>query len=129
MLVLQWHDFQANVNIAFYQLRGDIDFADVTIVCGDNLQVEAHKIILATSSSFFHKMLRQTKHTHPFLYLRCVKGNSLVSILDIIYHGEVNVLNKDLEEFMMVGEELQIKGLERTQENLKGEVGNAIINT
>ena len=108
--VFQWHDFQANAAIAFNQLRGDEDSADVTIVCGVNLQVEAHKIILATSSSFFCKMLRQTKHMHPFLYLRCVKGNNLVSILDIIYHGEVNVLNKELEEFMKVGEELQIKG-------------------
>ena len=92
------------------------DFADVTIVCGDNQLIEAHKMILSTSSSFFGKILRQNKHPHPLLYLSGVKGNNLVSILDFIYNGEVNILNKDLEEFMKVGEELQIKGLKSNTE-------------
>ena len=33
------------------------------------------------------------------------------SIVDFIYHGEVNVYQEDLKDFLEVSEELQLKGL------------------
>ena len=46
-ICLQWDDFQANIKIAFGDLREDNDFTDVTLACEDGQQVEAHKVILA----------------------------------------------------------------------------------
>ena len=46
-LCLQWNDFQQNIKSAFGNLREDRDFKDVTLVCEDGQQVEAHKVILA----------------------------------------------------------------------------------
>ena len=51
-LCLQWNDFQENIKSAFGNLREDCDFADVTLACEDDQQVEAHKVILAASSLF-----------------------------------------------------------------------------
>ena len=49
-LCLQWNDFQENLNSAFGELRNDKEFSDVTLACEDGTQIEAHKVILASSS-------------------------------------------------------------------------------
>ena len=51
-LCLQWNDFKENVNSAFGKLRNDKEFTDVTLVCEDGQQMEAHKVIIASSSPF-----------------------------------------------------------------------------
>ena len=53
-LCLKWNDFQENLNSAFEVLRNDKDFADVTLACEDGTHIEAHKVILASSSPFLH---------------------------------------------------------------------------
>ena len=100
-------------------MRDDKDFTDVTLACDDNHIVEAHKVILSTSSSFFDRILKENRHPHPLIYLRGVKGRNLDSVLDFIYHGEVNVEKDNLEEFLQLGGELQIKGLEASQETTR----------
>ena len=61
-LCLQWNNFKENANSAFGKLRDDEEFSDVTLVCEDRQQMAAHKVILASSSPFFAKIL-QKKHT------------------------------------------------------------------
>ena len=56
-LCLKWNDFQMNISSAFGELREDRDFSDAALVCEDGKQVEAHKVILATSSPFFMELL------------------------------------------------------------------------
>ena len=58
-LCLQWNDFKENVNSAFGRLRNDKEFTNVTLVCEDGQQMEAHKVILAASSPFFEKYSRR----------------------------------------------------------------------
>ena len=69
-LCLKWNDFQENAISAFGTLREDREFADVTLACEDGQQVEAHKVILASSSPFFLNLLRRNKHPHPLIYMR-----------------------------------------------------------
>ena len=67
-LCLQWYDFKDNVNSAFKKLREDKEFTDVTLACEYGQQMEAHKVILASSSPFFEDILRKNKHPHPLHY-------------------------------------------------------------
>ena len=55
-LCLQWNDFRENAVNTFESLKEDKDFTDVTLVCEDGKQVEAHKVILANSSPFFQNI-------------------------------------------------------------------------
>ena len=89
----------------------DSDFADVTLACEDGQQVEAHKLVLASSSPFFQKLLGRNKHPHPLIYLRGVKSDDLLAIVDFLYRGEANVFQENLDSFLAVAEELQLKGL------------------
>ena len=110
-LCLQWNDFQENIKTAFANLREDNDFADVTLACEDGQQVKAHRMVLAASSSFFQRLIGRNKHPHPLIYMRGVKFDDLLAILDFLYHGEANVPQENLEFFLSIAEELQLKGL------------------
>ena len=108
---LKWNDFQDNISSAFGSLRDDADLTDVTLVCEDGQQVEAHKVILAASSPFFLNMLRRNKHSHPLIYMRGIKSEQLVALVDFLYHGEANILQENLDIFLAIAEELKLKGL------------------
>ena len=110
-LCLQWNDFKDNAIGAFGSLREDKEFSDVTLACEDGKQVEAHKVILASSSPFFKNLLWRNKHTHPLIYMRGVKSDDLLAIVDFLYCGEANVYQDNLDSFLAIAEELQLKGL------------------
>ena len=113
-LSLQWNDFQDNVKSAFGNLRESTDFVDVTLACEDGQQIEAHKVVLAASSPFFQKVLKKNNHGHPLIYMRGVKTEELTAIVDFLYLGEANVFQDNLESFLTIAGELQLKGLEGT---------------
>ena len=115
---LRWNDFEANVSVALKELREDEDFFDVTLACEDD-QINAHKLILSACSPFFRTILRRNKHEHPLLFLRGVKYKDLVSILNFMYHGEVNVAQEELNAFLSVAEDLQVKGLTQNDKDTK----------
>ena len=55
---------------------------------------------------------RETSHHHPVVYLRGVRSEDLLSLLDFIYHGEASVAEADLDRFVEVAEEFQVRGLQ-----------------
>jgi len=111
---LRWNDFESNISVAFRELREEKDFFDVTLACDDN-QIQAHKVILSACSPFFRNVLRRNPHQHPLLYLKGVKYSELISVLNFMYMGEVNVAQEELNSFLAVAEDLRVKGL--TQNN------------
>ena len=84
-LCLKWGDFQKHLNATVEDLRNNEDFADVTLACEDGEEVRAHKIILAASSQFFQKLLGKNKHAHPLIYMRGIKYDDLLAMMDFIY--------------------------------------------
>jgi len=114
---LRWNEFENNISQAFKELRDDKDFFDVTLACDDE-QIQAHKVILSACSPFFRNILRRNPHQHPLLYLKGVKYSDLQSVLNFMYHGEVNVAQEELNSFLAVAEELRVKGLtQNTQQS------------
>jgi len=116
---LRWNDFESNISTAFRELRDDKDFFDVTLACDDE-QIQAHKMILSACSPFFRNILRRNPHQHPLLYLKGVKYTDLQSVLNFMYHGEVNVAQEELNSFLAVAEDLRVKGLTQNQSDTQG---------
>ena len=108
---LRWNDFQENVNTAFRDLRKDSDFTDVTLACEDGHQIEAHKVILASSSPVFQNLLKRNKHAHPLIYKRGMKSEDLLAIVDFLCYGEADIYQEYLDSFLNLAEELKLKGL------------------
>jgi len=111
---LRWNDFESNISLAFREIREEKDFFDCTLSCGSR-QMQAHKLILSACSPFFRSVLKQNPHQNPLLYLKGVKFTDLQAVLNFMYHGEVNIAQEELNSFLSVAEELQVKGL--TQNN------------
>ena len=109
---LKWNDYMPAVRETFRRLRQDDTLSDVTLVCDDD-EVEAHRIVLMASSAFFQQIFsKKRKKSHlPFVYMRGVKMSQVISLLDFMYCGEVNIRQEDLSEFLKLAQDLQIKGI------------------
>ena len=107
---LRWNDFERNISAAFRDIRDDKEFFDITIACEDE-QLQAHKVILSACSPFFKTVLRRNQHQHPLLCLKGVFFKDMESVLNFMYHGEVNVAQDDLNSFLQVAEDLRVKGI------------------
>lgn len=122
---LRWNDFESNISTSFRELREDSEFFDVTLCCDNGTDiVQAHKVILAACSPLFRKILaRQKNQQNPFLYLKGIRLKELQAVLNFMYHGEVNVAQDSLNNFLAVAEELAVKGL--TTDSKPGEAAGA----
>ena len=110
-LSVQWNDFKDNAIGSLGLLKDDKDFLNVTLASEDGKQIEAHKVILAISSPFFQNLLKRNKHPHPLIYMRGVKSDDLLAIVNFLYFLEANVRQENLDSFFAIAEELQLKGL------------------
>ena len=115
---LKWEQFCNNAATSFQALHKDTDFTDVTLASSDGQTVGAHKVVLSSCSPVLKLMLGKNSHPSPLLYLRGVKLSQLKTLLTFCYLGQAEVLQTDLEEFLEVARDLDIKGLsqEDTQE-------------
>ena len=97
---LKWEDHLPNLSDTFRTLRGDNTLSDVTLVCDDH-EVEAHRIVLSASSKFFQKMFSRKRNEKyfPLVYLKGVKKEQLLSVLDFIYLGIVSIEQEKLQSF------------------------------
>jgi len=113
---LRWNDFQTCIKSTFQGLREEKEFMDVTISC-DGEQVTAHKVILSACSVTFRQILMKNPAPHPVILLWDVSARDLTSILDFMYHGEVNVKQENLNSFLAVAEKLRVRGLSQGDTN------------
>ena len=114
-LCLKWNDFQGLVQVSFGELRTDTDFTDVTLACEDQ-SIKAHKVVLSACSPFFKKLLKTHAHPQPLIYMKGMNSSSLTAIIDFLYLGEANIFQEELDNFLALAEELQLKGLEGNSE-------------
>ncbi|XP_043228230.1 protein bric-a-brac 1-like isoform X3 [Amphibalanus amphitrite] len=107
---LKWNNYHVNITNSFDSLRLDEDFVDVTVAC-DGFQTKAHRMVLSACSPYFRELLKSNPHPHPIVILRDVDRRHLELLLDYMYHGEVNVAQAHLADFLKVAEMLKVKGL------------------
>jgi len=110
---LKWSSFQGNVIEGLRDLRNYNEFLDVSLF-GDHgtEKIDAHKVVLSAGSPFFHRILRNTPHgDKQSLYLRGVNHVNLKLLVEFLYQGEVNVPQENIDGFLAVTEDLEIKGL------------------
>ena len=115
-LCLLRNEFQENLKSSFGGLRNYQDFAGVTLACEDGTQIKTHRVVLAASSPLFMEILKRNKHSHEVIYMRRLKGEDLIAMVDFLYYGEANVERESLDSFLGLAHELRLKGLTESAE-------------
>ncbi|XP_017090563.1 broad-complex core protein isoforms 1/2/3/4/5 isoform X2 [Drosophila bipectinata] len=111
---LRWNNYQSSITSAFENLRDDEAFVDVTLAC-EGRSIKAHRVVLSACSPYFRELLKSTPCKHPVILLQDVNFNDLHSLVEFIYHGEVNVHQKSLQSFLKTAEVLRVSGLTQQQ--------------
>jgi len=68
--------------------------------------------------------LTRNKYPHPLIYMRGVRPENLMAMVDFFYYGEANVYQENLDSFLVLAEELQLKGLRGNQTENETEVSS-----
>ena len=110
-LNIKWDNFSTNASRSYELLRREEDFFDVTLVSDDGEHWSAHKLVLASSSTFFKNIFKLHSKSHPLLYLSGVHSSELEKVLDYIYQGEVNVREENVKVFLQIAQKLRLEGL------------------
>ena len=83
---------------------------DVTLLCEDG-ELEAHRIILSSSSKFFDRVFRRTKSDKPVIFLKGFFTQRLKHIIEFIYLGRTEMNSENLASFLDKAKDLEIEGL------------------
>ena len=93
-------------------------YTDVKLFTEDGQMFRAHKLVLASSSMYFHDLFQMSSNfedvsqNSPLVVaLPDVQGNSLASVLSFIYDGQTQVLSTDIDLFTKTAKRLKVKGL------------------
>ena len=105
---LTWHAFQTHTNELLSELYKSTEYTDVTLVCDDKTQLKAHKFVLSSCSSVFKSIL-DSSFSSPFIYLRGISKDEMVSILQFMYLGKTTVYQHRINEFLNAAKDLDLK--------------------
>ena len=101
---LNWKTHEARIKKYFQNLFNEHVFSDVTLVCDDQTQLQAHKIVLSVCSPVLRKILLNNPHQHPLIYLRGVKQQEMQAILQFMYLGEANIFQGRISQFIVTAQ-------------------------
>ena len=113
-----------DINLSFADFRDEEDFFDVILAAessdGTIKGLRAHKLILSACSPVLRSLLKEqarlsssSKMMPVMLYLRSISARGLNHVLDFIYKGTINLAQEELNDFLTVGESLEIPLMER----------------
>ena len=112
ILSLTWKEFNSTFSGSLEALRREHAFFDVTLVTEDDMVMNAHKVVLSSSSLFFKSVLMKlNSQQNPCLYLSGVNGGDLQIIMDFIYKGEARIYQQQMDSFLSAAAKLKISGL------------------
>ena len=113
MKIFESENFVLSVRNLFENLLLSNKYTDVTFVCEDGKQIQAHRFILTASSPFFSNIFSQSNDTSSFMFLQGVNSFELLAVLKFIYTGGTEVSENNVENFLETAKYLEITGIEQ----------------
>jgi len=112
---LSWSTYSDHQRDMLQEIMKSDNLTDVTLVCDDDVQIKAHKVVLSASSVVFKKIIHglPRNNTDSVIYLRGIQHQEMESILEFIYLGEATCPQKRMDELWNVAKNLEIKGLNK----------------
>ena len=67
---LNWHTYSDHLREMLHKMMKSDELTDVTLVCDDQKQFKAHKIVLSACSTVFKNIIDTSPQTSSIIYLR-----------------------------------------------------------
>ena len=107
---LKWNSHHSEAFQAFDQLRNRELFVDVTLACESQF-LKAHKLVLSAGSQYLERILQRDSSSSPSIHFFGIEMHILRLLVEFMYKGEVEVPSADLERFIQMADNLEVKGL------------------
>ena len=120
-LTLNWDSYNIHIRELMDDLINDMDTADVTLVCGDEVKIRAHKLVLKACSLVFKNILGNNSNPNTFIYLRGIHSSEMYLILEYMYLGETTFEQDNMENFLQVANDLKIKEINEIKQEVETE--------
>ena len=111
-----WQDYNDHLRDMLHTMRKFDEFTDVTLICDDQREIHAHKVVLSACSPVLKAILQRKDYGIPIVYLKGIKFPEMESILQFMYLGQTTVDQQRITSFLDVAKNLEIKEL---SENIK----------
>ncbi|CAG0892397.1 unnamed protein product [Darwinula stevensoni] len=119
---LKWNSHHVETFQSFENLRHREMFVDVTLSCNGQF-LKAHKLVLCAGSGYFERVLNKDGSGTPTVHFYGIEMHLLKLLVEFMYCGEVEVPAVDLEKFIEVAENLEVKGLKGDKSKSSGSHG------
>ena len=92
-------------------LLGDVDFCDVTLVCGDGSHLPCHRAVLASASTFLRQILYESLQQRTMLFLGQVEVEEIRALLELLYTGTSSLTQDRLPGLQALATNLRLEAL------------------
>lgn len=110
---IKWDKFDLNFCSELCPYFENRHLSDVSIGSEDGKKIRAHKIVLSIGSGYFRKIFEMDATT-AFVFLPEIDSKIVKFVLYFMYHGSVNIPNKDLDAFEKAASFLRLNGFEES---------------
>ena len=104
---LNWHTYSDHLREMLHKMMKSDELTDVTLVCDDQKQFKAHKIVLSACSTVFKNIIDSLPSSSSVIYLRGIQHHEMESILEFMYLGVATFYQERMSEFLNVAKNLQ----------------------
>ena len=106
---LTWHTYSEHLQSMLHEMMVSSDLTDVTLVCDDKKNIQAHKVVLSACSPIFKHIVDSMPRNEQHIYLRGIKSREMEMVLEFMYLGQVNLQPEKINQFIEVAKSLEIK--------------------
>ena len=108
-----WQDYNDHLRDMLHTMRKFEEFTDVTLICDDQREIHAHKVVLSACSPVLKAILQRKDYGIPIVYLKGINFPEMESILQFMYLGQTTVEQQRITSFLDVAKNLEIKELSK----------------
>ena len=106
---MDWLNNKEYLEDMMHEMLKSNELTDVTLVCNDNKQFKAHKIVLIACSSLFKNIFNELPQNNLVIQLIGVKHQEIESILELMYLGSTTFHPERKNDLLSLAKNLEIK--------------------
>ncbi|KAI4489072.1 hypothetical protein M0804_004570 [Polistes exclamans] len=108
--VLKWSGHAGYVTERFSELLASQALVDITLMCEDQ-KLRVHKLVLASNSTYFEKILQEDLGQEPIILLRDLSFKVLKAMVEFMYCGGTTISHENLPSLLTASRIFKVKEL------------------